>query len=135
MDTDSKAADALGTQLARAGHAVRIAYDAASAVLFATRLPPDVAVLALDESESDILEVAERLRDLPLGHAVRLLAITNGKPTRDSARMAKIGFEALFLKPADAGNIAWAISHRPSGAQHSEEAAQAQPIDHHLGSR
>jgi CheY-like chemotaxis protein len=80
---------------------VRTAYDGASAVRAVESFKPDIVFLDLGMPGMDGLEAARRIRALPGGSDVLLIALTGWGQERDRRRTAEAGFDAHLVKPVD----------------------------------
>jgi len=83
------------------GHRVDVAEDGAAALQAAKRLLPDVAFIDLNMDGIDGYEVARRIRAMPLGRDVQLIALTGMGQARDMERTKSAGFDHHLVKPAD----------------------------------
>jgi CheY-like chemotaxis protein len=93
-DDNRDGADSL-TMLVRAfGCEVRTAYDGADAVHQAEAFRPHIVFLDLGMPGMDGLEAARRIRALPDGDALRLVALTGWGQERDRQLTSEAGFDA-----------------------------------------
>ena len=100
-DDNRDGADSL-TMVARAfGCEVRTAYDGADAVHQADAFRPHIVFLDLGMPDMDGLEAARRIRALPTGDAMLLVAVTGWGQERDRQLTSEAGFDAHVVKPAD----------------------------------
>jgi len=91
----------MGALLAANGHDVRVFFAASDALAAASENPPDIAFLDLNMPGMDGFELARRLRDLPSGQQIRLIAVTGMGREADVMRTRAAGFDAHLTKPAD----------------------------------
>ena len=100
-DDNRDAADSLGTLLGLLGAEVRVVYGGPEAVAAAAAYRPAVAFLDIGMPTLDGHEVARRVRELPGGRDVTLVALTGWGQEADRRRTAAAGFDHHLTKPAD----------------------------------
>jgi PAS domain S-box-containing protein len=98
-DDNVDAATTFGAWLETLGQDVKIAFDGASAIKVAQEFAPDVVLLDIGMPVLDGYEVARRLRSLPLGDAVAIVAVTGWGQDTDRRRAQDAGFDFHFVKP------------------------------------
>jgi two-component system, sensor histidine kinase len=81
------------------GHTVSEAEDAASAQRLATAEPPDVMIVDIGLPDFDGYELAARIRALPAGDRILLIALTGYGQAEDKKRAVEAGFDAHATKP------------------------------------
>ncbi|MGH8284282.1 MAG: response regulator [Steroidobacteraceae bacterium] len=101
MDDSADNAESLSQLLRAMQHETEIAFDGPSAVAAAERFTPDVVLLDIGLPGFDGYEVARRIRELPRGREVRLIAITGWGQDGDERRAWAAGFDAHLTKPVD----------------------------------
>jgi signal transduction histidine kinase/ActR/RegA family two-component response regulator len=101
VDDNEDAARTLAALLAAQGHEVNVFFNARDALEFAAASLPDVAFLDLNMPMLDGFALAQRLRLLPGGSAVRLVAVTGMGRQEDHVRSREAGFDIHLTKPAD----------------------------------
>jgi PAS domain S-box-containing protein len=106
VDDNADAADSLRLVLDMQGHMTEVAYDAASALLAVERFGPDSVLLDIGLPVIDGYETARRIRALPGGERLRLIAITGWGQQEDKERALAAGFDAHLTKPADSAALA-----------------------------
>jgi CheY-like chemotaxis protein len=109
VDDNVDAADSLRLMLEIRGHDVRATYDGSSALEALKEFDAQVVLLDLGLPRMDGLEVARRIRTLPLLATPRLIALTGWGQPEDKRRTTEAGFEAHLTKPADALALAQLI--------------------------
>jgi signal transduction histidine kinase/CheY-like chemotaxis protein len=102
VDDNVDAADSLRLMLEIRGHDVRATYDGSSALETLQEFDAEVVLLDLGMPRMDGLEVARRIRALPLRATPRLIALTGWGQPEDKHRTSEAGFDAHLTKPADA---------------------------------
>jgi CheY-like chemotaxis protein len=105
VDDNEDGAQTLGALLTANGHDVGVFYAAQTALAAATENPPEIAFIDLNMPVMDGFELARRLRDLPAGQTIRLIAVTGMGREADVARSRAAGFDAHLTKPADPEKI------------------------------
>jgi len=113
VDDNVDAADSLALLLGLEAHQVTCAYSAAAALLRVTEFAPDVVLLDIGLPDTDGYEVARRLRELPGGGAIRLIALTGYGQAEDRERALTAGFEAHLVKPVDLSALARILEMHP----------------------
>ena len=87
------------------GHEVQTALDGMEAVEKAEEFRPDVIVLDVGMPTMDGYETASRIRQLPWGNEVVLIAVTGWGNEKDKLKSAAAGFDVHLVKPVDATTI------------------------------
>jgi PAS domain S-box-containing protein len=100
-DDNQDGADSLFIMLRRFGHDVRVVYDGLDAVREAEAFAPDVVLLDLGMPGMNGFEAARRLRALPCGGSMTLIAVTGWGQDRDRQLTTEAGFDAHVVKPVD----------------------------------
>ena len=100
-DDNKDVARTLCEMLTQLGHDVRTADHGAEAVARAAAMAPDVALLDLGMPELDGYEAARRIRALPEGHRVILIAVSGWGQAEAKARSHAAGFDHHLVKPVD----------------------------------
>jgi response regulator RpfG family c-di-GMP phosphodiesterase len=107
----------LGNWLSSGGYRCLTADDTASALRFAGRTSPDVAVIDIGRRDKDRLWLAERLREraTPIG-----VVLMSGDPTGARAADASRIGAGLLIAPSDPGELLAAVE-RAASWRHEEE--------------
>jgi CheY-like chemotaxis protein len=95
--------------LRHAGHEVAVMYDGVAALAAAQDFRPDTVILDLGMPRLDGLEAAKRLRALPGGRRMRLIAMTGWGQEADRQRTREAGFDLHLVKPATSEEIAYSL--------------------------
>ncbi len=111
VDDNVDAADSLKLMLEMRGHDVRATYDGASALATLGQFDADVVLLDLGMPRMDGLEVARRIRAMPLHEPPRLIALTGWGQVEDKQRTTDAGFDTHLTKPVDAVALAQLIEN------------------------
>jgi PAS domain S-box-containing protein len=101
VDDNRDAADSLGLFLKFMGAAVDVAYDGATALELLPAFRPEIVLLDVGMPVLDGFEVARRMRQLPEGQNILLVAITGWGQEEDRRRTADAGFDQHLVKPVD----------------------------------
>ncbi len=101
VDDNEDAAETLAHTLEVMGHRVQIAFDGKTALDVAAKFHPEVALLDIGLPVMDGYELASRLKMMPGGADVRLIAVTGYGQARDRAAALKAGFSEHVVKPVD----------------------------------
>ncbi len=100
-DDNRDGADTLALVTGKFGHDVRTVYDGIDAVSVAETFKPHIVLLDLGMPRLNGFETARRLRALPHGDAIILIAVTGWGQARDRQLTAEAGFDAHLVKPVD----------------------------------
>jgi PAS domain S-box-containing protein len=98
-DDSEDAALSLAMLLELHGHEVRTVHDGAAAVAAVAESMPDVVLLDIGMPRMNGYEAARRIRSLPGGDVVRLVALTGWGQAEDRRRTHEAGFDAHVTKP------------------------------------
>jgi PAS domain S-box-containing protein len=101
VDDNADAADTLAANLALDGYATQTVYGGAAALEAMRTFAPDIVLLDIGMPEIDGYEVARRIRAMPRGERVRLVALTGWGQEDDKRRAAEMGFDEHLTKPVD----------------------------------
>jgi len=99
VDDNRDSADSLGMLLQRRGNDIRSAYDGIEALHVAATFQPNLVLLDIGLPKLNGYEVARRLRQLPYGPDMVLVALTGWGQDEDRQRSAEAGFDAHLVKP------------------------------------
>jgi CheY-like chemotaxis protein len=98
-DDNADAAESLQMWLQMAGHDVHVALDGVGALAAIESLRPRVVLLDLAMPGLNGFDVARRVRELPWGREVVLVALTGWGQEEDRRRTADAGFDHHLTKP------------------------------------
>jgi len=101
VDDNHDSAESLAILLEIRGHEVRMAHDGIEAVEVAAKFQPDVVLLDIGLPKLNGYEAGRRIRELPGGKEILLVALTGFGQEADRSRSAESGFDAHFVKPVD----------------------------------
>jgi CheY-like chemotaxis protein len=108
-DDNQDAAESLALLLQAQGHAVVTAADGVQAVEAARTFQPDLAFVDLGMPRMDGLEAARRMRTLPHGEHLTMVALTGWGQPEDRRRTALAGFDLHLVKPLMATDLEQAL--------------------------
>ena len=100
-DDNVDSVESLAVLLTLDGHHVSVAHDGLTAVQLATDTQPDLAILDLGMPGIDGYEAAERMRALPGGGDLVLVALSGYAQAGDRQRSQQAGFDLHLVKPLD----------------------------------
>jgi CheY-like chemotaxis protein/anti-sigma regulatory factor (Ser/Thr protein kinase) len=102
VDDNEDAADLLTAALMFQGHHARVAHDGPGALrICGDDFTPQVVLIDIGLPVMDGYELAERLREVPGGERLRLIALTGYGQASDRQRARAAGFDAHLVKPID----------------------------------
>jgi PAS domain S-box-containing protein len=101
VDDNRDAAEALATALGMAGCDTRMAYTAHSALAIAPAFGPDAVLLDIGLPDLNGYELARRLRRMPGGDRLKLIATTGWGRDRDRQCAFEAGCDHHLTKPID----------------------------------
>jgi PAS domain S-box-containing protein len=101
VEDNEDAREMMRQALELAGHEVHVCEDGPSGVDAARELRPDVALVDIGLPGEDGYSVAGRIRDLPAGREMLLIAVTGYGQADDRRRAKDAGFDLHVAKPVD----------------------------------
>jgi PAS domain S-box-containing protein len=101
VDDNQDSAECLALLLESQGHQVRTANDGLEAVTAAVDFEPHAVLLDIGLPKLNGYEAAARIRALPSGDRVLLVALTGWGQDADRHRATEAGFDVHLIKPAD----------------------------------
>jgi two-component system CheB/CheR fusion protein len=105
VEDNHDAREMLRTLLDPAGHETHEASDGFEGLRLAAEVKPQVALVDLDLPGLDGLELAARIRALPGGDAIALVALTGYDQLQDRQRTRAAGFDQHVVKPVDSATL------------------------------
>jgi CheY-like chemotaxis protein len=105
VDDNQDSAETLKKLLVMLGNEVRVAQDGVEAVETARQFAPSVAVMDLGMPRMDGYEAARRMRALPHGQAMLLIALTGWGQQEALSRSREAGYDHHLIKPVDLGAL------------------------------
>ena len=106
IEDSADARDMLRMMLELAGHVVYDAADGARGLELLETMRPDVGIIDIGLPRMDGYQVARRIRDLPHGRDMLLLALTGYGSPADAQAAAEHGFDHHLVKPVDPDQLA-----------------------------
>jgi CheY-like chemotaxis protein len=101
VDDNHDAAESMAVLLRMEGYPVHIAYDGPTALQAVESLRPRAVLLDLGLPGIDGFQVAERIRSMPDGARILLIAISGYGQDEHRRRARQTGFDQHFVKPID----------------------------------
>jgi PAS domain S-box-containing protein len=103
---DGKAtADILAMFFEVEGYPVRVAYDGLEALEKVSESMPDLILMDLGMPRMDGFEAARRIRGLPGGGSVAIVALSGWGQDKDKQRSAEAGFDDHLVKPVSPADL------------------------------
>lgn len=101
VDDNRDSADSLALLLQSMGHEVQTAYDGVEALDTMRGFSPQLILLDIGMPRMNGYEAARRIRDLPDGEKLMLVAMTGWGQEEDKRRAEEAGFNRHLTKPVD----------------------------------
>ncbi len=101
VDDNKDSAASLSKMLELTGNEVRTAHDGLQAVEAARTFQPEVVLLDIGLPKLNGYDAARRIRALPGGQSMFLIALTGWGQDEDKRRSAEAGFNLHLVKPMD----------------------------------
>jgi len=109
VDDNEDSAEGIAMLLRLDGHDVATAHDGLEAVALAERFRPEVVFLDIGLPGINGYEAARRIRALPGGREIRLVALTGWGQQEDRRKSAEAGFDRHLVKPVEPGDLEQAM--------------------------
>jgi two-component system CheB/CheR fusion protein len=122
VDDNADSARSLSTLLALSGNETRVAHDGVEAVSEAETFQPDVVLLDIGMPRMDGYEAARRIRQLPNGRDMLLVAVSGWGQQEDRRRSREAGFDHHMVKPLRASALETLLAATPPHAADAGEA-------------
>ena len=110
VDDNVDSADSLAQMLEMLGNEVRTAYDGEAGIAAAAQFRPDLVLMDIGMPKLNGYEAARRIRQLPSGAAMLLVALTGWGQEDDRRKSADAGFNDHLVKPVDVDTLIKLIS-------------------------
>jgi two-component system CheB/CheR fusion protein len=110
VDDNEDAAWTLSMLLKAEGHETTVAASGPEALAAAESAMPDVAVLDIGMPGMNGIEVAERLRAMPSGKKLVVIALTGWGSKTEGMNLLARGFDAHLSKPIEADRLIAAMA-------------------------
>lgn len=101
VDDNNDAAETLGELLRMMGHEVRCAAHGEQALALLREFPAQVGLLDIGLPDMDGYELATRVRALPQGEAMKLVALTGYSEDNTRVRAMSARFDEHLVKPVN----------------------------------
>jgi CheY-like chemotaxis protein len=99
VDDNSDAATSLSFLLQMSGHEVHTASDGVEAIERAQELRPNIIFMDIGMPRMDGLEASRRIRELPFGAQIMIVALTGWGQEADRQRTRSAGMSHHLVKP------------------------------------
>jgi signal transduction histidine kinase len=116
VEDNRQAAEGLQLYLEKLGHEVEVHGTGNGALGAVAEFGPDVVICDIGLPDIDGYEVARRLRRLPIGASLRLVAVTGYGQETDRRRAREAGFDVHLTKPVDLDALRASLGGAPPGA-------------------
>jgi CheY-like chemotaxis protein/two-component sensor histidine kinase len=113
-DDNHESADSMALFLRLSGHDVRTVYDGRACLEAIEEERPDVVLLDIGMPLLDGYETCRRIRSLPGGEDITVLATTGWGQDADRQRSTACGFDAHLVKPVDPGALLARLDQLPA---------------------
>jgi CheY-like chemotaxis protein len=111
-DDNEDAAVSLAMLLRLQNHEVHTVHDGLAAVDAAAAFQPNLVLLDIGMPKLNGYEAARRIRELPGGEGILVVAVTGWGQQEDRDRSQKAGFDHHLVKPIDPAELAKLIAGR-----------------------
>ncbi|MBT2322333.1 PAS domain S-box protein [Variovorax paradoxus] len=105
VDDNADAVWTLGALLESAGHEVALASSGPEAIASVELASPEVVVLDIGMPGMSGIEAAQRLRAMPGGERLGLIALTGWGGERNGVNLVRQGFDAQLTKPVETARL------------------------------
>jgi CheY-like chemotaxis protein/nitrogen-specific signal transduction histidine kinase len=116
VDDDRDVGDSLGILLKCIGVDALVTYGGAAAIVAIAEFKPHLALIDVGMPGMDGYEIARRIRALPEGKHIILVALTGWGQAGDRQRAMEAGFDQHFVKPIEVGALENLLASTPAGA-------------------
>jgi PAS domain S-box-containing protein len=114
VDDNRDSAESLAMLLSLEGHQTHTAHDGEEAVREAERWGPDVVLLDIGLPRLNGYDAGRRIRDLPGGKAMTLIALTGWGQDEDRRQSTDAGFDGHLVKPVDPDVLQALLARSPT---------------------
>lgn len=128
VDDEIDNAETCGSVVALMGHAVRVETSGAAAVAAVGSFEPEIVLLDISMPGMSGFGVASKIRKLPTGSGIVLVALTGHSEPLLRQRLADFQFDAHLLKPASMEELRAVLALRRPCDRH--EPLQSLPVPH-----
>ncbi|HTK97515.1 MAG TPA: ATP-binding protein [Pseudomonadales bacterium] len=105
VDDNRDSVSTLDALLKLHGHQTRTAHDGAQALALMDAFHPDVVLLDLGMPNLNGFDTCRRIRELPWGRSVMIVALTGWGSPEDRRRTNEAGFDHHFIKPVEYASL------------------------------
>jgi len=125
VDDNVDSAESLATLLRLSGHDALLAHDGVGAIEAAEKHRPDVVLLDIGLPQMNGYEVCRRLRDLPWGNNLVVIAVTGWGQGDEPQKWQEAGFDAHLVKPAQYAALAALLSTLSRSARENDRRSES----------
>ena len=127
VDDNADSASSLAALLELSGNVVRMAHDGLDAVHQTREFAPDVVLLDIGLPGIDGYEAARRIRSLPRGRGILLVAVTGWGQSEDRQRSREAGFDHHMVKPLRASALETLLANFSAATETYERGGDVAP--------
>jgi CheY-like chemotaxis protein len=109
-DDSADAAESSAMLLRLDGHEIQAVFDGPSALNAAASFKPEIVLLDIGLPGLNGFEVARRLRELPGGRQILVVAVSGYGQTQDRHQSRDAGFDQHLVKPVDGEQLSAVIA-------------------------
>lgn len=113
VDDRQDVAESLAMLLQSLGAEVRAVFDGATALTVVAEFKPDLAIIDISMPGMDGNELARRIRNLPEGQKLLLVAESGLTQDKQTQKGAEDVFDRHFVKPIDSDALSDLLASRP----------------------
>ncbi|MCW2275083.1 response regulator [Rhodoblastus acidophilus] len=124
VDDSRDIADVLVMLLETLDEDVRVAYDGQSALELVAAFKPEIVFLDIGMPEMDGYETARRIRQLPEGKRMFLIALTGWGQEQDRRRTREAGFDEHLVKPVNFEQVQALLAERSAESAGASSVSQ-----------
>ncbi len=117
VDDGKTTADILAMFFEMEGKDVKVAYDGEEAVAVAEQKMPQLILMDLGMPRMDGFEAARRIRQLPGGAGVTMVALSGWGREEDKRQSREAGFDYHLVKPVSPGDLRGLMERLAKGAE------------------
>ncbi|MSR56742.1 MAG: response regulator [Planctomycetaceae bacterium] len=128
VDDNQDAADSLRMLLRLLGHQVRVAHHGGGALEAVAAELPEIVLLDIGMPGMDGYEVARRLRALPEGKQLVLVALTGWGQEHDRQRSRAAGFDQHLTKPVESAALEAVLQMQTSEVVVPRAKSRSEPV-------
>jgi two-component system, chemotaxis family, CheB/CheR fusion protein len=117
VDDNRDSASSLALMLQLLGNEVRTAHDGFAAIELAEQFRPQVILMDIGMPKLNGFEATRRIRELPWGREVEVIALTGWGQKEDRARSKEAGCAGHLVKPVNLPDLEKLLAELPQGCE------------------